>query len=267
METNNELGNVWTDGIEQALNEIRSNAIINSDYHTTNYYYLKGYLKYFRVPTIILSGMNSVFSVGLQPYISQGIISVLCCSISLTCGIIASVELFLGIQNMMEKELVSSKEFYILSSDIFKTLSIERQYRLTNGKTYLDNIHTKYCNLIEQGNLLDANTQPKNAIELGELNEVYEPDMNPSILNMDLSDVYYSNEKKAIENIEETIQGNFWDIFEELPQTAPLPPTPKIQPKQSLQNTYRYVRNKSSYPKKDYVNLDEDPNETPDNNV
>jgi hypothetical protein len=100
--------------------------------------------------------MNSVFSVGLQPYISQGIISVLCCSISLICGIIASVELFLGIQNMMEKELVTSKEFYILASDIFKTLSVERQYRTLDGKIYLDNIHTKYCNLIEQSNLLNT---------------------------------------------------------------------------------------------------------------
>jgi len=70
------------------------------------------------------------------------------------CGIIASVELFLGIQNIMEEELVSSKEFCILYSDIFKTLSVEREYRLINDKIYLDNIHTKYCNLIEKNNLL-----------------------------------------------------------------------------------------------------------------
>jgi hypothetical protein len=103
--------------------------------------------------------MNSVFSVGLQPYLSQGIIYVLCCSISLICGIIASVELFLGIQNMMEKELITSKDFYILSSDIFKTLSVERQYRTLDGKIYLDNIHTKYCNLIEQCNLLNKKVE------------------------------------------------------------------------------------------------------------
>jgi hypothetical protein len=146
---------VWTDGIELALTEIKTKSFNNSDYHKQNYYFFKGYLKYFRIPTIVLSGMNSVFSVGLQPYLSQGIISVLCCSISLICGIIASVELFLGIQNMMEKELITSKEFYILSSDIFKTLSVERQYRTVDGKIYLDNIHTKYCNLIEQCNLLN----------------------------------------------------------------------------------------------------------------
>jgi hypothetical protein len=145
---------IWTDGIELALNDIKDKSFNNSEHHKENYYYFKGYLKYFRVPTIILSGMNSVFSVGLQPYISQSTISVLCCSISLVCGIIASLELFVGIQNMMEKELISSKEFYILSSDILKTLSVEREHRILNGKIYLDNIHTKFCNLIEMSNIL-----------------------------------------------------------------------------------------------------------------
>jgi hypothetical protein len=88
------------------------------------------------------------------------------------CGIIASVELFLGIQNMMEKELVTSKEFYILSSDIFKTLSVERQYRTVDGKIYLDNIHTKYCNLIEQSNLLN------NKIENLQINDIISTNIN-----------------------------------------------------------------------------------------
>ena len=159
---------VWSDGIEFALNEIKTKSFNNSNYHKQNYYFFKGYLKYFRIPTIILSGMNSVFSVGLQPYLPQGIISVLCCLISLICGIIASVELFLGIQNMMEKELITSKEFYILSSDIFKTLTVERKYRTLDGNIYLNNIHTKYCNLIEQCNLLNKkieNLQITNFIE------------------------------------------------------------------------------------------------------
>jgi hypothetical protein len=146
---------IWSDGIEIALDDIRNQSLVNSDYHKKNYYFLKGYIKYFRIPTIVLSGMNSVFSVGLQPYLSQGIISVLCCSISLICGIIASVELFLGLQNMIDKELMSSKDFYILSSDIFKTLSVERKYRTIDGKIYLDNIHIKYCNLIEKADLLN----------------------------------------------------------------------------------------------------------------
>jgi hypothetical protein len=190
-----ENNSIWTNGIEFALNEIRVKSFNNSDYHKQNYYFFKGYLKYFRIPTIILSGMNSVFSVGLQPYVSQGIISVLCCSISLICGIIASVELFLGIQNIMEKELVTSKEFYILSSDIFKTLSIERKYRTIDGKVYLDNIHTKYCNLIEQCNLLNKKIEhiPITYFITPDINELEEKNMKP-------------DEEVMIKNVEDDIE-------------------------------------------------------------
>ena len=169
---------IWSDGIELALNEIKTKSFNQSDYHKQYYYFYKGYIKYFRTPTIILSGMNSVFSVGLQPYLPQGIISVLCCSISLICGIIASVELFLGIQNIMEKELITSKEFYILSSDIFKTLSVERKYRSLDGKVYLDNVHTKYCNLIEQCNLLNKKIESFEIIDFIETNINYKEDKN-----------------------------------------------------------------------------------------
>lgn len=54
----------------------------------------------------------------------------------------------------MERELISSKEFYVLYYDIFKMLSIEREHRMISGKIYLDDIHVKYCNLVENANLL-----------------------------------------------------------------------------------------------------------------
>jgi hypothetical protein len=197
---------VWTDGIELALNYIRNKSFNKSEIHKKNYYFFKGHLKYFRVPTIILSGLNSVFSVGLQPYISQGIISVLCCSISLICGIITSVELFLGIQNMMEEELISSKEFFILSSDIFKTLSVERQYRLINGKIYLDNIHTKYCNLIEQSNLLNKEKIQFNFIKTianEDANEQINKEMNDKVNQIE--EGYYHMNVKMIDQMNDKI--------------------------------------------------------------
>jgi hypothetical protein len=154
-----EQTDTWTPGIEYILEEIRENSIIISDYHKDRYYYQKGYLKYFRIPTIILAALNSVFSVGLQPYCSQSIISVLCCFISMLCGIISSIELFLSIQANMEKELIASKDFYLLSVDIFKMLYLERETRMVNGKTYLDEIYQTYCKLIENSNLVKKNMQ------------------------------------------------------------------------------------------------------------
>jgi hypothetical protein len=212
---------IWTDGIEFALIDLKNKALSKSEYHKKNYYFYKGYLKYFRIPTIIFSGVNSVFNVGLQPYLSQGIISIMCCSISLICGIIASVELFLGLQNMMEKEIISSKEFYILSYDIFKILSVEREHRMVNGKIYLDNIHTKYCNLIERGNLIDKeDANSKNIITFNKKDitdniEVGIKDFKEHF-ELGIKDVE-NGIKDSIENIEVEIKGideGFEKIYE-----------------------------------------------------
>lgn len=150
----NAFTETWSSGIEYILEEVRLNSIDMSEYHKESYYHCKGYLKYFRIPTIILSGMNSVFSVGLQSYCPQQTVSLICCLISLICGIISSIELFLSIQQTMESELVASKDFYLLSVDIFKTLSLERNMRMMNGKTYLDETYQTYCKLIENSNIV-----------------------------------------------------------------------------------------------------------------
>ena len=78
---------------------------------------------------IILSAINSVFAVGLQPYMEQSAISITNCFVSMICGIITSIELYLSIQSNMENELSASKDFYILGVDIYKTLNLNRENR------------------------------------------------------------------------------------------------------------------------------------------
>ena len=111
LKSNEEI-NDWSTDIEEILDKIRLNSTIMCEFHKDNYYSAKGRLKFFKLPTIILSGLTSIFSVGLQPYIEQGTISLITCLIGLIIGIINSVELFLAIQNTMESELKISKEFY-----------------------------------------------------------------------------------------------------------------------------------------------------------
>ena len=145
----------WSDDIENVLGKIRENCILMSDYHKTRYYYFKGLLKYFRIPTIILSAANSVFSVGLQPYLEQETISLITCMIALFVGVINSIELFLAIQSTMEQELTTSKDFYILSIDIYKILLLHRNHRSIDGKTFLDDKYSIYCKLFEGSQLMN----------------------------------------------------------------------------------------------------------------
>jgi general stress protein CsbA len=147
--------------IEIVLDKIRENCIILSDAHKQNYVTLKSTIKYYRVPAIIFSAMNVFASVGLQPYMQQGYISLITCGISLTTGIIVSIELFNDVQNIMEMELSSSKDFYILSIDIFRLLSLSRENRGVEMKKFLDEKYQLYCELFEKSTLLDKNMLDK----------------------------------------------------------------------------------------------------------
>ena len=141
--------------IEIILDRIRENCVILSNRHKKNYINLKGMLKYYRVPAILFSAMNVFASVGLQPYMQQGYISLITCGISLITGVITSIELFNGVQNSMELELDSSKNFYILSIDIYKLLSLSPVNRQVDLKNYLDEKYQIYCKLIENSNVID----------------------------------------------------------------------------------------------------------------
>lgn len=144
----------WTQDIENVLDNIRINSVILSNEHKNKYFHLKKILRYFRLPVIIISGINSIVSVGLQPYIDQGIISIMTCLLALVCSIIGSIELYLAIQKGMENELIVSKDYYILSVDIYKTLTLTKDHRPIPAKDYLDKKYNDYIKLFENSNLL-----------------------------------------------------------------------------------------------------------------
>ena len=146
----------WSDGTLNVLDAIRLNSVRLSAHHKKRYYKYKGYSKYFKIPLILLSGINSVASVGLQTYIEQVAISGITCVISLLCAIITSIELYLGIQKTMENELLASKEFYLLAVDIHKIQTLEPSQRLVNPRAYLDDKYKTYCKLIENSDLLHS---------------------------------------------------------------------------------------------------------------
>ena len=150
--------NKWSDDIEDLCEHIRKNSIILERVHKKNYFYYKGTLKYFRIPSIILNGMNSVLAVSLSAYVIQSTASLTNCVISLFIAIISSMEAFFQIQQNMENELMISKDYYILAIDIFKTLNLTRELRAVGGITFLDETMAKYQKLMEKSNLYERKT-------------------------------------------------------------------------------------------------------------
>jgi hypothetical protein len=150
------MDNDWSCDLENVLEQIRLNATLLHSHHRKRFIVLQSYLKWFRIPTIVFSAIGVFASVGLTPYLEQGFVSLTTCGLSLITGIINSIELFIGVQKGMELELSSSKDFYILATDIFKVLSLAPNNRMCSGKAFLDEKYQTYCKLIETSNLLNS---------------------------------------------------------------------------------------------------------------
>jgi hypothetical protein len=144
----------WTTDQETILSAIQKNSFDISIAKRARFKSLKSILHFFKIPIIVLSGLNSVFSVGLNPYIEQKTISILTCSLSLFVSIIGSVELYLSINSQMNNELELSKQFYLLSIDIYKELHLSKENRSIDGKTFLLDKFSIYQKLIEQSGML-----------------------------------------------------------------------------------------------------------------
>ena len=54
----------------------------------------------------------------------------------------------------MEIDLVASKDYYFLATDIFKVLSLERIHRLQSGKDCLDEMYNRFRKTTENANVL-----------------------------------------------------------------------------------------------------------------
>ena len=147
----------WGTDYEDILEQIRQNAVNQAIFHKKKYFFFVKLNQYFRLPTILLSALTSVSAVGLQPYLAQENISGLVCLVSLTIGVINSVEIFLKISETCELELETSRTFYHLATDIHKTLSLEQDNRPTTGKEFLEETYRRYVELMEKSNLLRTN--------------------------------------------------------------------------------------------------------------
>jgi hypothetical protein len=150
------VDNDWNEDIEKVLDNIRINSLYLSTKHKARYFSLSNSIKWYRLPVIILSGANSIVSVGLQEYIAQSILSLTVSLISLLCSIIGSIELYLKKNARMEADLISYTQFYLLSVEVYKTLTLNRENRPIPAREYLQKIFNEYTKLIESSNPLES---------------------------------------------------------------------------------------------------------------
>ena len=150
MEVNN-----WTGDLELILDNIRKNSSLLHEYHRKSFLHLNSQIKYYRIPVLVLSSVASVWSIAGASFMEQEEVSLINCFLGFTASLITSIELYIGIGKQMETEIVLSREYYVLSVDIFKTLSLDCENRLNDGKEYLNECYGNYIKLIERSDVLD----------------------------------------------------------------------------------------------------------------
>lgn len=144
----------WTDEVMELLEALRLNSVNLSEYHRKRFYHFKSYSKYFDLPTLVLSSVSASFSVGMQAYVSQEMISAITCFVGLLVSIITSIKLYLNITDSMQVELKMSKEFYNLAIDVYRTTHLTPGQRGVDGVEYLTRQYATYGKLVESSNLL-----------------------------------------------------------------------------------------------------------------
>jgi len=152
----------WSCDIEKRLEAIQDTSAqqaLVSKQQYLEFIYLQ---KFFKIPVIVLSGMNSIFAVGLNNYASQSAVSIINCILAFICATIGSIELYLNISKKIEISLASFQSFYLLSIKINSTLKLDRTHRSElDGRKFLADCLNEYEQLFSQNNVSPKNIDDK----------------------------------------------------------------------------------------------------------
>jgi len=146
----------WSHDLEELLKAIEYNASFMSILYKNNYEKLNQQIKYFKLPVITISSINSIFAVWLATLANQNVVSSINCLLSLICSILVSLELYLNIGKRIEMSVNSYRDFYLLATKINNTLALDTAHRNElDARQFLQKIISEYNGLFETAEILD----------------------------------------------------------------------------------------------------------------
>ena len=104
----------------------------------------------FTVPILVLSGINSLFAVSTQPFLQQNLISITNACLSLFCGILGSIQMFMKVDTKIHQYVICSHEFKKLSYRISRELSVEPNVRSNNGKEFVNDAFNEFNSILDK---------------------------------------------------------------------------------------------------------------------
>lgn len=154
--------NATVSSLKKLLERMRRNCIKLGVYHNSRYNKYRRFLFYlFRLPSLILSGVNGFFAIGLKNYTTQTTVSVINAVISFVCGIITSIEISLNLQKRMESELDTYKKFYKLTVELDKelTLFVDKDENARQKlREFTEKKYNEYQSIVSLSNIVTSET-------------------------------------------------------------------------------------------------------------
>jgi len=162
--SNSVINTPWNPEIISILDKIRINSYTLSEKHRKRFIQFSGQTKYFDVPIIVCSVFSSSFgSLGTVPIQKTQLITT---AISMFIAIITSIKLYLNLASNITSEISLSKEFYILSVNIFKIMNLNPKDRHLDPLEFLNSSYNQYIKLIESSSLLRNGMKVDNLIKI-----------------------------------------------------------------------------------------------------
>lgn len=179
---------MWNSETKNILEKIRLNSIKLSNKHRATALSYQHISKYFDIPIIILSTISS--SLGSNKFVPDNDKDSINLFISMFVTIATSVKLYLNITSNLNQEIALSREYYVLSIDIYKNLNLPLDIR-PDPIQYLNECYSQYVKLIEQSTL-------NNKIKKDELLKVEIPDDDIETLSSSSSSTSLSSKNILI---------------------------------------------------------------------
>lgn len=147
--------NTWNNEVMGILDKIRRNAYAMSEKHRKRFIEFSSMSKYFDLPVIVCSVFSSSFSsLGGVPNEQSQMITT---TISMFIAILTSIKLYLNLASNTNEEISLSKDFYILSVNIFKITQLKEDDRHVDPLEFVNSCYSQYIKLIETSSLLRKN--------------------------------------------------------------------------------------------------------------
>ena len=149
----------WTDQQEEFLKKLHFESHALSEYNRKQFQIYTRIHQRFSIPILVISGINSLFAVSTQAFLKQDYISIINAILSLFCGILGSIQMFMKTDSKIHNFVICAHEFNKLMYRIGFELSVERNVRSNNGKAFVIEVFNEFNSILDKQETKDRRTR------------------------------------------------------------------------------------------------------------